>query len=284
MAAMPSKVALTCVMCGEQFLVWRSRALRAGSKAPRYCGKGCANAGQKLNRPIWNAGKSKSDDVRLAAMSESTKRWYRENPDGRRGTNHPMHGKRHTAESLAKMSAAHAGKVANDAQRAGLAVGWQHRTGHTKATLPSIARGAAKLSVVQKGRANPKHAAWARAYYAANPDKHVNRILASRGHETGLERTMRLALEAAGIPFQPQHPAGRHFIDFAIPEAMLAVEVDGTYWHTPERDARRDAALQALGWTVLHFSEDRVTGDVHGCIAELLQALEDALQGIREPG
>lgn len=267
-------ILIHCAICGVEKLMFPSRAKRTGSMAPKYCGAACAWQGQKLNRSIWNAGKSKADDPRLAQIAEHTKRWYRENPDARSGAGHPMYGKRHTAESLAKMSRAHAGKAITSAQRAALALGWYHRKGHTKATLPSIAIGGAKAGAARRGRKDPKHSAWARAYYAANPDKHPNRILSKRGHETGIERTMRLALDEAGIAYEPQHPAGRHFIDFALVDRMIAVEVDGAYWHTPERDAARDASLGALGWTVLHFTDDRVKRDIHGCITELLQAAE----------
>jgi very-short-patch-repair endonuclease len=278
------KVAVTCVMCGTVFRVHASRAKRTGSLAPKYCGGPCAWQGQKLNRTIWSSGLTKETDPRLANIARRVSEQYRRDPSFRRGENHPFYGRSHTDDANERNRAAHLGTTANEAQRAGLAVGWYHRKGQTKETLESIARGAAQISAIQKGRKNPEHAAWARRFYAENPDKHPNRILAKRGHETGIERTMRLALDQAGIAYEPQHPAGRHFIDFALVGPMIAVEVDGAYWHTPERDAERDASLGALGWAVLHFTEDRVKRDIHGCITELLQAAEYASKLIGKLG
>lgn len=48
------------------------------------------------------------------------------------------------------------------------------------------------------------------------------------------------------------------FVDIAIPEYNLAVEFDGTYWHTEERDKRRDESLLSLGWKTLRLRYDRV--------------------------
>lgn len=49
---------------------------------------------------------------------------------------------------------------------------------------------------------------------------------------------------------------GPYFLDFCAPGLRLAIELDGGGHTTPgqaEHDARRDAWLQAHGWTVLHF-------------------------------
>ena len=35
------------------------------------------------------------------------------------------------------------------------------------------------------------------------------------------------------------------------------IEVDGAYWHNPERDKRRDKILKNLGWNVLHLKAER---------------------------
>jgi very-short-patch-repair endonuclease len=56
---------------------------------------------------------------------------------------------------------------------------------------------------------------------------------------------------------------GTRFIgrfDFAYPEAMLIIEVDGYRWHGGNqawhRDKRRDNDLNRLGWTVLRFTAE----------------------------
>jgi very-short-patch-repair endonuclease len=47
-------------------------------------------------------------------------------------------------------------------------------------------------------------------------------------------------------------------LDFAYPEALVAIEVDGYAWHMDraafERDRERDNLLQQQGWIVLRFT------------------------------
>ena len=62
-----------------------------------------------------------------------------------------------------------------------------------------------------------------------------------------------------------QHPvvaAGDRFIDFAYPERMIAIEVDGFEHHATRAgfvgDRVRGNELALLGWTVLHFTWEQV--------------------------
>jgi very-short-patch-repair endonuclease len=63
----------------------------------------------------------------------------------------------------------------------------------------------------------------------------------------------------AGLP-QPafQHRVGRYELDFAYPELMIAIEVDGYGPHSSRRafqsDRDRQNVLVGLGWTVLRFT------------------------------
>lgn len=51
-----------------------------------------------------------------------------------------------------------------------------------------------------------------------------------------------------------EHRVGRWSIDLALPLEMIAVELDGVYWHSlpamVDRDRRKDAALADAGWDV----------------------------------
>jgi very-short-patch-repair endonuclease len=51
---------------------------------------------------------------------------------------------------------------------------------------------------------------------------------------------------------------GRVHLDFAYPESLIAIEVDGYAWHMDrrafERDRERDNLLQQQGWIVLRFT------------------------------
>jgi len=63
-------------------------------------------------------------------------------------------------------------------------------------------------------------------------------------------------IRAANAVFYPQWPVGGMFVDFANPVARVAIECDGAAYHTDkEKDAARDAKLEALGWSVY-----RITG------------------------
>lgn len=64
---------------------------------------------------------------------------------------------------------------------------------------------------------------------------------------------MREALGRLAIPFIPQHRIGRYVIDFFLPLMNVAVEVDGNYWHTPEKDAKKDRALSQVNIQVIRL-------------------------------
>nr|WP_275586007.1 DUF559 domain-containing protein [Geodermatophilus sabuli] len=70
-------------------------------------------------------------------------------------------------------------------------------------------------------------------------------------------------------------PSGTVYLDAAVPELRVAVELDGAAFHgsaaARERDTRRDVALAALGWVVLRFSYRRLTREPDACRREILQ-------------
>jgi hypothetical protein len=85
--------------------------------------------------------------------------------------------------------------------------------------------------------------------------------------ESNLERRFRRLLAADGqAPMSYQVELGGDEriarVDAADRDAALVVQVDGDRHHTAlldvQRDQRQDAALRALGWTVLRLSEDDI--------------------------
>jgi very-short-patch-repair endonuclease len=66
-----------------------------------------------------------------------------------------------------------------------------------------------------------------------------------------------------GYGFRRQRPVGNYIANFLCKELNLIVEVDG-YSHNfkTEEDAKRDANLQAIGFTVLRFSDREVMQDI----------------------
>lgn len=75
---------------------------------------------------------------------------------------------------------------------------------------------------------------------------------------TPIEQWLWHDIRAAGAVLYPQYPVGRFFVDFGNPVAKVAVECDGAAYHQDaDKDARRDAELRRMGWSVY-----RITGRV----------------------
>lgn len=94
---------------------------------------------------------------------------------------------------------------------------------------------------------------------------------------TSIEQILMDALDARGIEYHSQYPIDRLRIDIAFPNARLAVEADGEYWHTlPEnidRDRRKDEHLAIIGWRILHLPEYLIRSDVKHCLDLILEHL-----------
>lgn len=72
---------------------------------------------------------------------------------------------------------------------------------------------------------------------------------------------------------------GRWSIDLAFPTPRVAIELDGEYWHSLpemiEKDARKDAALADLGWTVqrILIRKNDTPSDIAAQITDVLVPL-----------
>jgi hypothetical protein len=92
--------------------------------------------------------------------------------------------------------------------------------------------------------------------------------------ESGIELVVLDALIDAGLPTPVAQlwvdtPAGRFRLDLAWPDLLVAVEVDGRQHADPDAvvaDARRDAALAALGWTVIRVRSWALASDLRVAI------------------
>ena len=63
-------------------------------------------------------------------------------------------------------------------------------------------------------------------------------------------------LRSRGFKFRRQHPVGPYIADFGCTERRLIVELDGSVHGQPSQarsDARRDAHLKSMGYTVLRL-------------------------------
>ena len=73
---------------------------------------------------------------------------------------------------------------------------------------------------------------------------------------TPIEKWLWRDIRAVGAVFYPQFPVLDFIVDFANPEAKVAIECDGSAYHKDkEKDAKRDSLLSSMGWSVY-----RITG------------------------
>ncbi|MFM5931955.1 MAG: endonuclease domain-containing protein [Novosphingobium sp.] len=75
-----------------------------------------------------------------------------------------------------------------------------------------------------------------------------------------------------GVHFRRQHAVGPYVLDFYCARAKIGIEVDGIahdMGNRPERDAARDAWLDAHGITILRIAA-----------SDVLQSPEDIAEGI----
>jgi leucyl-tRNA synthetase len=79
----------------------------------------------------------------------------------------------------------------------------------------------------------------------------------------GLLWSVLRARQLCGLKFRRQHPIPPWIVDFACPQQMLIVELDGAYHdYIVEKDLRRQENLVAMGWRVMRFRNDDVEDDV----------------------
>ena len=98
-------------------------------------------------------------------------------------------------------------------------------------------------------------------------------LKALRSNQTDAELRLWYHLRAhrfMGLKFRRQKPMGPYVVDFVCIECRLIVEVDGGQHAGSASDARRDAWLQARGFSVLRFWNN-----------EVMQELEEVLERIR---
>ncbi|HEU4577050.1 MAG TPA: DUF559 domain-containing protein [Polyangiaceae bacterium] len=111
---------------------------------------------------------------------------------------------------------------------------------------------------------------------AAIPAIVTQRARAMRQALTASEQRLWLAIRggALGVWFRRQVPLGRFIGDFVAVSARLVVEVDGGY-HARRRaaDARRDRALQRLGYRVLRLDAALVSDRIQDAVAQIRAAL-----------
>ena len=82
-------------------------------------------------------------------------------------------------------------------------------------------------------------------------------------HYTNIEKEVRDYLKSKDIDYVFQFPTRTGFvIDFALLKERIAIEVDGTNWHSSKeakkRDRFKDYMLKREGWQIIRIKEDEI--------------------------
>lgn len=101
------------------------------------------------------------------------------------------------------------------------------------------------------------------------------RARSMRNNPTEPEKLLWRALSRSqiGAKFRRQAVIPPFIADFLCPSLRLIVEVDG-YTHNRAADARRDARLAELGYSVLRFTNAEVIGNIDGVFAVISETVE----------
>lgn len=100
------------------------------------------------------------------------------------------------------------------------------------------------------------------------PETRTARARALRKRQTRAEATLWQYLRASrldGLRFRRQHSIDGYFADFACLSLKLVIELDGKVHDEDDQqldDYHRQQEIERLGWSVLRFTNDRVTGEL----------------------
>ena len=199
------------------------------------------------------AGVTKAMSQKVAAAAEKAK-------VTRRGSGNPMSGKRAWNRNL---PAGHPYIERMAARRRGIKEGPETRRkqSHNRRRHPLKARHTTPHSLETKRKISMRTASM-----------HTRHAF---GRESSVHLAMRAALSSLGVNFIEEYPAKFYSIDFALPDAKLALEADGDFFHTnplvyangpqcaiQRRTARNDASknsyLRQQGWIVLRYWESEI--------------------------
>jgi very-short-patch-repair endonuclease len=80
-----------------------------------------------------------------------------------------------------------------------------------------------------------------------------------------------------GLSPKPQFCIKGYYVDFAFPDIRLAIEADGSAYHSGdrrERDRKRDGVLLRAGWTVKRFYGSTIHSRASNCAYVIRKEVE----------
>ena len=104
--------------------------------------------------------------------------------------------------------------------------------------------------------------------------KQTRSLRRSQTTSEGLLWSVLRAKQLCGLKFRRQHRIERWIVDFARPQKMLVIEIDGGYHeNVGEDDRKRQSHLEALGWKVIRFSDRDVEEDAEAVARAIAREL-----------
>lgn len=97
---------------------------------------------------------------------------------------------------------------------------------------------------------------------------------------SSLERRLEQVLKTLDIDYIPQFEIGRCHVDFYLPYFDLAIEVDGSFWHSrplaKRRDMNRDRFIRSRGHHVTRIPEGELLRDPWKALkVRILEVVQD---------
>ena len=95
------------------------------------------------------------------------------------------------------------------------------------------------------------------------------------------EEKLQLALQRKGIETVAQYPIAGRYLDLAIPDLKIDIEVDGQAYHLDRfgcrksDDIHRDCLLDAKGWKVIRIWHNEVINNVEVCIQNIMNIINE---------
>lgn len=104
--------------------------------------------------------------------------------------------------------------------------------------------------------------------------QHLRIISLQTKHPSRCEWQVEAHVARLGVPYRAQFPCGKYAIDLALPQYLIAIEIQDKSHNTKvgrEKDAVKHAWLRDLGWSVLAIDEHELADDFY--LPELLSTL-----------
>jgi len=109
---------------------------------------------------------------------------------------------------------------------------------------------------------------------------HVAFTLAHKNGPTSIEQLLMDELTHRNVKYRFQHKIAVWLIDITIPEHRIAIEADGDYWHSSEKqkvkDANKTRWLESHKWTVFRFSGSTIRLSPSQCIDKVLHYIDNS--------